>query len=257
MKGDKMMKTSGLILVTAILLIAENSFGQDCMNLYTNLANDISAPPASQNLAIAEEEESRGQPVSNSWHGKHNIQLNIGLLSDFGVENETSADGMVNMVGGDGFLGSIAYSYWTQDDLAFGVSVGVIGSEVSTSVSGSRVSLETSSVISVLFGIKYQPLKIISEGVGPYIFLSVGPSVGSATQSFTGSGLKNETYSETAIASHFGLGTDFVLSRLFVTGLSVGYYLTTDFDRPIGPQKNYSSPEFTLSIGILLGGGKK
>jgi hypothetical protein len=85
----------------------------------------------------------------------------------------------------------------------------------------------------------------------------VGPCIGSATRSFTAAGLSNETYTETAVASHFGLGTDFVLGRLLVAGLSVGYFLTTDFNRPIDRQKNYSSPEFTLSIGILLGGAKK
>jgi hypothetical protein len=237
MKGDKIMKAIKMLSVMAILLIAETSFGH---------------------LPMAEGEGSTNQFVSNLWQGNHNIQLSIGLLSDYGVENKVSAGGVVNIVSGDGFLGSIAYSYWAKDDLAFGLNVDVIGSEVSNSVSGSRVSSETSSVVSVLFGIKYQPsILVISKGVRPYLFASIGPCVGSATRSFTGMGLKTETYSETAVASHFGLGSNFVLSRLFVAGLSVGYYLATDFDRPIGPQKNYSSPEFTLSIGILLGGGKE
>jgi hypothetical protein len=248
-----MMKTRELILVTAILLIAENLFGQDWMNHYPKHANNILASAANKNLAIAEEKESPSQFASNSWQGKHNIQLSIGLLSNYGVETETSTGGLTNIAGGDGFLGSVIYSYWFRDDLAFGVSVGVIGSEVSNSVNGSRASLETSSVLSVLFGIKYQPLVMnLSESMKPYIFASIGPFIGSATRSFTGPGLENQTYSETALASHFGLGMDFVLSRLFVAGLSVGYYLATDFDRPIGQQKNYSSPEFAFSIGILL-----
>jgi hypothetical protein len=237
MKGDKIMKAIKILFVMAILLIAKTSFGY---------------PP------MAEGKGQTDQIVSNSWQGKHNFQLSMGLLSDYGVENRASADGVVNTAGGDGFLGSISYSYWTRDNLAFGVSVSVIGSEVNNSVSGSQVSSEASSVVPVLFGIKYQPQGMaISEGMRPYLFASVGPCVGSTTRSFTATGLKSETYSETALASHFGIGTDVVLSRLFVAGLSVGYYLAADFDRPIGGQKNYSSPEFSLSIGILLGGGKK
>jgi hypothetical protein len=222
-----MMKTKKLVIITAILSMAECSLGQGLVDQY-------------------------------SWYGKHDIQLSIGLLSDYGVETGISTDGVVNIVGGDGFFGSIAYSYWAQDDLAIGVNVGVIGSEVSNSVNGLRISLEASSVVSVLFGIKYQPLKLsISESVRPFLFANAGPCFGSATRSFIGRRLRNEAHSETALASHFGLGAHFVLSRVFVAGLSGGYFLATDFDRPIGPQKNYSSPSFTLSFGILLGGGKK
>lgn len=231
------MKTIKILFVMAVLLIAETSFAY---------------------LLMAEGKSSTNRFASNSWQGKHNIQLSMGFLSNYGVENKTSAGGVVNSVGGDGFLGSIAYSYWTRDNLAVGVSVSVLGSEVSNSISGYRVWSETSSVVSILFGIKYQPsMLVISKDMRPFLFASVGPCIGSATQSSTGSGFRSETYSETVVASHFGMGTDFVLSRLFVISLSVGYYLTTDFDRPIGGQKHYSSPEFGLSIGILLGGGTK
>lgn len=231
------MKAIKILFVMAILLTAETSFGY---------------PPMAEGKGQAD------QVVSYSWQGKHNIQLGMGLLSDYGVENKASADGVVNTAGGDGFLGSISYNYWAREDLAFAVSVSVIGSEVNNSVSGSQVSSEASSVVPVLFGIKYQPQGMaISEGMRPYLFASVGPCVGSKTRSFTATGLKGETYSETALASHFGLGTNLMLSRLFVVSLSAGYYLAADFDRPIGGQKNYSSPEFSLSIGILLGGAKR
>lgn len=230
------MKAIKILFVMAILLLAETSFAHSPM---------------------ADEKGSTNQFASNSWQGKHNFQLSIGLLSDHGVENEISASRVVNTAGGDGFLGSIAYSYWTGDNLAIRVNVSVLGSEVNNSISGYRVWSETSSVVPILFGIEYQPsMLVINKGMRPYLFASIGPCIGSATQSFIGSGFESETYSETVVASHFGLGTTFVLSRLFVAGLSVGYYLAADFDRPIGGQINYSSPEFTLSIGILLGGGK-
>jgi len=231
------MKAIKILFVMAILLFAETSFGH---------------------LPMAEGKGAAKQFASNSWQGKHNIQLGIGLLSNHSVENEISTGSVLNSAGGSGFMVSIAYNYWAQDNLAFGVNVAVIGSEVSNSVSGSQVSSEASSVVPVLFGIKYQPsMMAVSKGVRPYIFASAGPCIGSATRSFTAAGLSNETYTKTVLASHFGLATDFVLSRLFVAGLSAGYYLATNFNRPIGGKKNYSSPEFTLSMEILLGGGKK
>ncbi len=226
-KGETKMKAKHFVITAAILLVAGNSLAQD-------------------------------GSASNSWRGKHHIQLGVGLLSDYGVESEVSFGSVSNVVGGEGFFGSVAYDYWIDHNLAIGVSVGLIGSEVSTSVSGARVSVETASVVPLMFGIKYQPWRISgSNAVRPFVFASAGPFVGSGTRTRAGVIIGNETFTETVLGSNFGLGADVVLSRLFVLGVRAGYYLVSDFDSPIGSQKNYSSPEFTLSFGILLGKGKE
>ncbi len=239
------MNAKRVILAAAILLSANIAAGQDSRG-----------GPAL--FATLDKSEEAGQSVSNSRQGRHNIQLNVGLLSSYGVETEVSTRAVGTNVGGDGFLGSIGYSYWFQEDLAFGVSVGSVASDVRTSISGSGVTAETSSVVPILIGVKYQPLAMrLSESVRPHLFAAVGPCIASGTETRAGVDFGNTTFMETALSAHFGLGVDFQISRLFMTGLSVGYFLTTDFDRPVAGQENYRSPEFSLSMGILLGSGKK
>ena len=250
------MKTNRLILISVILFMAEILSGQENMNSFINVPFNHPVPGINQMAAKAESNDIPAQPVSDSWRDRHQVQLSIGLLSGYGVETGTWTGGLENSAGGRGLLGSIAYSYWFRDDFAVGASIGMIGSEVSSSINGSRIFLETGSVVPVLFGIRYSPLKMAgSESVRFSVFALAGPCVGSATRSFSDGGLELETYSETVPASRFGVGADLVLGRIFMTGLSAGYYLAADFDRPIGAQKNYSSPEFALSFGILLGSG--
>ncbi len=252
------MKTSRIIFISVILFMAEILFGQENMNSFINVPFNHPAPGLNQMAAGAELNNIPVQPVSNSWLGRHQVQLSIGLLSGYGVETGTWTGGLENSAGGSGLLGSIVYSYWFRDDFAAGASIGIIGSEVNSSINGSRVFLETGSVVPVLFGIRYNPLKVAgNESVRFYVFAFGGACVGSATRSYSDGGLELETYSETVPASRFGVGADLMLSRIFMAGLSAGYYLAADFERPIGAQKNYSSPEFALSIGILLGSGEK
>ncbi len=72
----------------------------------------------------------------------------------------------------------------------------------------------------------------------------------------TGASTATESYSETALGSRIGVGADLALSKLFTLGVGVGYYLVTDFERRVGSEKNYSSPDFSLSFGVVFGRGK-
>ncbi len=198
------------------------------------------------------------QSPSNSQRGKHSIQISIGLLSKVGDGTQISPSGVTTSVDGNGFIGSLAYGYWFDHDLAINVSVGVLGSDVSTSVSGSEISTDVDWVVPVLFGLKYQPMGFVASDVlKPYVAASVGPLFGSAVETRTGVNVRTETFTETALASRLGVGVDTLLSKSFTLGLRAGYYLVTDFDRPVGGEKNYSSPELSLSLGIVFGGGKK
>jgi len=63
-----------------------------------------------------------------------------------------------------------------------------------------------------------------------------------------------ETVSETALGARLGLGMDFFLGKLFTFGVGLGYHWVSEFENPIGSEKDYSSPEFSLSFGIAFGG---
>lgn len=200
-------------------------------------------------------------PIENlnsySLKGKHNIQIGIGFLSDIGVRNRVSSSGVINTVEADGFLGSFTYNYWTRQKLAVSVSGGSLSSKVSNSATVSGVLNEVSSVVPILFGFKYQPFKLTNDEVlRPYILASFGPFIGSSVKSQSGLKVENGVFSETALGAHLGVAIDCSISKLFVIGVGAGHYFVSDFDRSIGGETNYSSPEFSLSIGILLGKGK-
>ncbi len=209
----------------AILVLAVNAFGQD------------SEKPSTQ----------------YAGRSKHNIQLNVGLLFDTEVDNEVMG-GVSNRVSNDGFIGSISYWYWSKQELAVGLAVAVLGSEVSNAVIASEVFNETASVIPVLLGFKYQPRGMaLSDDFRGYFSAAIGPCFGFGTSNRAGSVVRNETFSETALATHFALGVDLSISKLITLGFGAGYYLMTDFDRRVGSRENYSSPELTIFFGFNWG----
>lgn len=209
---------------------------------------------AAQTLPAAEKKESPNQSISNSLRGKHSISLSAGILGGMTVTNEVSAGGETNTVVGNEFLGSIAYTYWLENNLAVNVSLGLLSMDVTNSVQGSEVSTETATVVPLLFGVKYQPFRLTASDVlRPYVAASVGPFFGSQTMERVGVNVETEVYSETALGSRVGVGVDLLLSKWFTLGVGGGYYFVSDFERPIGSEKNYSSPEFSLSFAIAFG----
>jgi hypothetical protein len=206
-----------------------------------------------QTSLAAEKKEYVNQSFSKSLRGKHSIAVSAGILGGVTVENEVSATGEITSVVGNEFLGSIAYTYWLENGLAVNFSLGLLSLDVTNSVQYSEESTETATVVPMLFGVKYQPFRLTeSDVLRPYVAASVGPFFGTATISRAGVNTETEVYSETALGSRLGVGIDLLLSKWFTLGLSAGYYLVSDFEKPIGSEKNYSSPEFSLSFGVVF-----
>jgi len=213
----------------------------------------LSLSIAAQTLPAAEKKEYKSQSVSNSLRGRHSISLSAGILGGVTVENEISPGGEITSVVGSEFLGSIAYTYWLENDLAVNFSIGLLSLDVTNSVQGMEESTETATVVPLLFGVKYQPFRLNASNVlRPYIAASIGPFFGTETMNRTGVNIETETYTETALGSRLGVGMDLLPGRHFTLGLGAGYYLISDFERPVGSEKNYSSPEFSLSFGVVF-----
>jgi|GEM_PF-670842 len=209
---------------------------------------------AAQTL-IAGEKEYTDQSVSNSLRGRHSVTLSAGILGGVTVENEVSPGGEVTSVVGEEFLGSIGYTYWLENHLAVNFSVGLLSLDVINSVDGSEAYTEAATVVPLLFGVKYQPLRFTERDVlRPYIKASVGPFFG--TQSLdrvrAGENTETEVNSETALGSHLGAGVDLLVSKWFALGVGAGYYLVSDFERPIASEKNHSGPEFSVNFGVVF-----
>ncbi len=208
---------------------------------------------AAQDVPAAEETEPASQSTSYLLRGSHRIELGVGFLGRSFVRSVPITRGLITDVGVEGFVGSVAYSYWAKNDLAIRFTVGLLAAEFETVVNPLGGSTETGSVVPVLIGMKYLPFGFDpSRFETPYVFASLGPCFGFATRSRTGVNAGNDTITERALALHLGVGADLSVSRVFALGVAIGYYLTTDFGEPIGGEKNYSTPEFSLSVGIDL-----
>lgn len=199
-----------------------------------------------------------GPADSYPLRGRHQIELSIGLLSRFGTASEVSVAGVTMRTDVNGIIGSIAYDYWLTDEWAVDVCTGLASADVSTSANGTGASVETATVIPLLFGVKYKPLELaIGNALRPYAYASLGPYFGFASDVRAGATTETESYSEAALGSRAGVGMDLSLSQTFTLGLAAGYFLVSDFERRIGSDKNHSSPEFSLSLGVLIGKAKE
>lgn len=215
-------------------------------------------PVTGQTLSTPEETESAERSASNSLRGKHCIELTAGLLSEISATHEVSAGGVTTKSKADGLIGSIGYTYWFENDWGITFSVGISDADATVSTGSSGTSVIAAEVMPILFGVKYQPSELIADDVvKPYVSVSVGPYVGFSSEVRTGVTTVVEARSETALGSRLALGVDLSLSRLFRLGFAGGYRFVTDFENRIGSIKNCSSPEFSLSFGIVFGRGKK
>jgi outer membrane protein W len=185
---------------------------------------------------------------------RHSFEFNLGLL--FNISSLTTTNvGEVSTSSSNYIMGGFSYYYWFMDNFSFKCNISVLSTDVSVSASTSETNVETAVVLPVLFGLKYKPpIFDSSEKFHPYLSASVGPCFGFASNVQT-AGIVNQTKSvtETAYGSHLGLGVDIGLTRLLYMNIGTGYYLISDFENNIGSSKNYSSPDFTISLGLNFG----
>jgi hypothetical protein len=81
--------------------------------------------------------------------------------------------------------------------------------------------------------------------------------MGFASNVRTGLTVGTETVKETALGACLSGGLELFPWRFLNIGFAAGYHFVGDFDQRIGPETNYSGPEFCLFIGVLLGKGKQ
>lgn len=206
---------------------------------------------AAMGLPVMARAQTTDQP--NSLRGTHQIEVSLGLLSDLSTTTEVSVGGVDMTSDASGLIGSIAYGYWVTDEWAVVLSIGVVNANVSTSASGTGASVESATVIPLLLGAKYAPLRlVIGDALRPYAYAAIGPYFGFASDVRAGPTTAAQSYAETALGSRIGAGMELSLGTRFTVGLAVGYRLVSDFQRRIGSETNHSSPEFSLSFGVAI-----
>jgi hypothetical protein len=205
---------------------------------------DDPAPPA----------EARSSP--RSFRGAHCIALSLGLLTDLTGEASLTQGGTTVRGDAEGLLLSLEYSYGLTPELAAGLGVGLLDADATVGTTGTTATVESAAVTAVMFGVKYRPEGLVrNPAFRPYASGAVGPVVGSGTFVQAGPVTAAGTYSETAFGARIAIGADVLLGRRFALGLGAGYRFVADFDRRVGSRVDYSSPEASMSIGVLFGGG--
>ena len=214
----------------------------------------LSLSACSATLLAQSEPGFEGHPYA--LKGSHGIDVQAGLLASTNASTTTSVGGVTTSSTSSGFLGGLAYSYWVENTVAVTVSAGVADASAETSTGTGGTSVETGTIVPLLFGVKYQPFRLTSDDVlRPYGLVAVGPFLGFASNVYAGPTTTTQTVSETALGSRLGVGLDLSLSRSLILGVGVGYRFVADFKNRIGAEKNYSGPDFLLSFGVVFGGG--
>lgn len=190
-----------------------------------------------------------------SLQGKHRIEIGVGLLTNLSTAVEVAAGDVTTSSTSDGLVGCVAYTHHFHGDVGILASVGVLDASATTTVEGGSSHVASAAVFPVLFGVKVQPARwTLGTIIRPHVSLAVGPYIGSVSDVQAGATTLVEASTDTALGSRMGIGVDFFFSRFFTVGVSGGYHVVSEFDRPIGSETNYSGPEFSLSVGVALGG---
>jgi hypothetical protein len=186
-----------------------------------------------------------GQANAANLKKRHSIDLSLGFYGSANTETLISTPGVNVAVFNDKFTGRIAYSYFLNDNLALHFSLGILQPKIRLTTQ----SIETGSIIPVLLGIKYYPLKISESRFKPYLLSAAGTAIGSAS----GAGLYYaKARTESAFMFYLGLGGDVELGSFVKLTSGIGYNFSTDFSEPLGGRKNYSGAEIFFGFGFMF-----
>jgi len=189
--------------------------------------------------------------------GRHHITFTAGLMTMTQAGTSVGVPGVGVEAGASGLLGGFGYEYWLDDRLAVGVRLSALDATANVTVTGSAARVESGVVAAVLFGGRYQVARLTaSNALRPYVTLGVGPLIGSADGVSAGFPTAVTSVHQTVASGLVAIGADVSLGRRVTLGVDAGYLLAADFRQRVGARTNYSAPVFTLSLGVLLGGGR-
>jgi len=191
---------------------------------------------------------------SQEFVGRSRIELQAGLAVP-GSSSTTAVGSVVSEANAAGALGAIAFSHWFKERAAVVLSAGVMAVDVESNVSVGNVSSRTAAIVPLFGGVRLY-LTEPSSGTNyrPYISLTAGPVIGTESDSRVGNVIVNRSVTRTAFGGRVGAGLDVPFARRWVFGVFGGMCGMTDFSEAIGNEKNYSAPDFGVSIGLLFGG---
>jgi len=176
--------------------------------------------------------------------GRHTLFIEGGLKANSNTSVTTNLSGVEVKTG---FLGSMNYGYWFDNEWSLTLSAGIFASGTSAKFN----NVETNAIIPLLFGIRYYPEKISLGSVGRvYAGLALGQYMGNGTR--TGTLLTTETITESVFGGEASIGCDLFFTSWFKFGPKLSYFFLGDFKEVIGDRKNLSGAAFSFDFGFVL-----
>ena len=174
----------------------------------------------------------------------------------------------------ENLMGSLAYTYQLNENLALMVRWAGLIAEVENNVGALGTSQSVVIITPLLFGVRYY-WPLAPSPFRPYVVASAGPYFSQDVwQNDQGSWqyerdeedeedeeddreyrgqLVQEVRGHATIGTYVGGGVDFAIGRYLMLGASAGYHLVADFAEPIRDRKNFSGPELSISLSLLWG----
>lgn len=176
--------------------------------------------------------------------GRHTIFFESGFKMNSKTAAVTNA---ASVEAKTGFVGSLSYGYWFDEEWALTFSGGVFGAEANVKYN----NVESNAIMPILFGARYYPAKLALGSVGRfYTGLALGTYVGTATRTKTA--FTTETISESVFGGQALIGIDLFVASWFKFGPKLSYYFLSDFKEIIGSEKNLSGAAFSIDFGFVL-----
>lgn len=176
----------------------------------------------------------------------NSIDLRISYVNHNGSGVQVNSGPVSVNVGTGGISGKIIYNYYPNYDYSFFFGVGGMTPKVSVD----NISEHTSTIGSIIMGMKYFPFKSIQdETFRPYLSGGMQMLIGTENNVEI---LNVESHTESAMGVYGGIGTDLLISSRIKFFTEMGYNLVTDFTVEIGNKKNYSGFEFAFGLGFMF-----
>lgn len=187
--------------------------------------------------------------------GHHQIGISVGMWNQTtNTRTEAGIGGVETTVGTSGGMGGVSYGYWLNEDFAFRLDVGGMLTDIETDAGIDGVESKTGSITRILIGAKKTWMTSgSSPRFRPFLSAMIGPFIGNQSESHVGLSVVSESRTETAVGGVLAGGSDIRIGSRFMASAAVGYNLMSDFNRSIGGSRNYSGPEFSFGLGVVLG----
>lgn len=154
----------------------------------------------------------------------------------------------------DNLTFGLLYTHWMRDTWAIGGEFSAIRSSTNVAITSYSVIERTTTIASMLLSLRYYlPELSYRSPIRPFFLAGAGPVFATETLSEVYGYVYAESETHTAFCGQLGGGIDVIAADQVMVGFKAAYDFMSEYSDPVGGRRDYSGPEFSLSIGYLFG----